>query len=113
MNPFNIDSILDELKEGALNAAKEAGTKFLETAGHDALNFVQAALPALARYADLLLAKQITEDEFTHLVLGLRDLAEMNGLTAAGLAAIEVDKTRNGILKVVSSVVVGAVSKIV
>ena len=113
MNPFDINSILDDLKVGAIHAAKEAGVQFLREAGHDALNFIQAALPSLARYADLLLAKQISEDEFKHLVLGLRDLAEMNGLTTAGLASIEVDKTRNGILKAVSSVVVGAVSKIV
>lgn len=109
---FNFSDIINDLEKGAVEAAKEAGINFLKEAAADAIEFVQSALPRLSRYVSLLLSKQITEDEFKDLILGLRDLAQLNGLTAAGLAAIEIEKTRNGILKAVTSVALGAINKL-
>lgn len=109
MNWF--DSLLDNLKAGAIEAAKKVALGFVKEGAADAEAFVEMAWPAIQRYLNLLLSKQITEDEFRSLVLGLRDLAEMKGLTAAGLVAIEVDRTRNAILKTITSIAIGAVGK--
>lgn len=108
---FNFDSIIGDLEQGAIDAAKHVAVESLKEAAADALEFVQAALPSLNRYVALYLDKSIDADELKSLVLGLRDLAEMNGLTQAGLTAIKVNETRNAILKAVTSVALGAAGK--
>ena len=110
---FDLTTIVDDLKLGAIDAAKGVAASMLAEAAKDATEFVEMSLPALARCTTLYLTKQITEDEFKSLVLGLRDLAEMNALTLAGLAEIKIDETRNAILKIVSNIAIGAASKFI
>lgn len=110
---FNFSDIIDDLKAGAIEAAKQAGQDFIAQAAGDASAFVESILPSLGRYTTLLLSKQITIDECEDLIFNLRDEAEMAGLTAAGMAAEEIQNTRNAILKAVSSVVIGSVSKLI
>lgn len=107
-----IDGILEDLKQGAIEAAKQVAINQFKEAAKDAVEFVESALPSIGRYINLLISKQISPEEFKNLMLGLKDLAQMNGLTAAGLAAIQVDNTRNAILQAVTSVAIGAVGKI-
>jgi len=109
---FDISGILGNLAQGAIDAAKQVATNMIKEAAADAIAFLNVALPTLSRYVDLLASKQITPEEFKSLMLGLKDLATMAALTQAGLAEIEVEKTRNAILKAVTSVAIGAVSKI-
>lgn len=110
---FNITSILGDLEKGAVDAAKEVAVDQLKEAAADAIDFVKVALPAISRYADLYLSNRITADEFGSLMAGLRDLAQMNGLTQAGLASVKIDETKNVILKSLTSIATGALSKII
>lgn len=105
-------SLLDDLKNGAVEAAKAVAQELVQEASKDAIQFVELAFPSIARYVDLRLSKQITEQEFESLVKGLLALAEMKALTLAGFGEIEIDKTRNLILKTVTSIALGAVSKL-
>jgi hypothetical protein len=105
-------SLLDDLKNGALEAAKNVRDTLIEEASKDAIQFVEMAFPSIQRYIVLRLSGKITEDEFESLLKGLLALAEMKALTVAGLGEIEIDKTRNFILKTVTSIAIGAVSKI-
>jgi hypothetical protein len=109
---FDINGIFKDLESGAIDAARDVAINELKIAAHDAIDFVSAALPALGRYLNLLVDGKISEDEFKSLVYGLRDLAELNGLTQAGLTAIQIDQTKNAILKTVTSIALGAISKI-
>lgn len=108
---------LNELKGqliGAVgDAAKQANIEqqLSELAGN-AADFVSASLPAIARYSELLLSKQITQDEFVSLMAGVGDLAEINGLTVAGLTAIQVDHVKKTIVNSVTTIVSGFVSKL-
>lgn len=113
MSNFNVYSIVDDLKLATSEAAKEVLRGMGKEATEDAFAFVEMALPAMARYSSLYITRQITEDEFNSLVLGLRDLAQMSALTLAGLAQIKIDETRNAILKTVSNIAIGAASKFI
>lgn len=110
---FDISGILGNIFQGAIDAAKEVAQKMIKEATADATEFVSAILPALGRYVELLASKQITIEEFKSLMMGLKDLGQMAALSQAGLAEIEVDKTRNAILKAVTGIALGAVSKLV
>ncbi len=113
MNPIDVNSIIDELKIGAIDAARKVAVNMAHEAAIDATAFVTIALPSIGRYLGLYASKQISEDEFKSLMLGLLQYAEMTGLTQAGLAAIEVDRTRNTVLKTVTDIALGAVGKII
>lgn len=106
------DSIKTDIEAGVLEAAKTAGLAFIKEASVDALAFIGRSGASIERYAVLFIKREISLDEFKSLMLGLKDLAEMSALTEAGLAAIDVDNTRNAILRAVTSVALGAVSKI-
>lgn len=121
---FDIKSILGNLEQAVIQASGDSLQNLkdstvanfedlLKQAAGDAIAFVSSAVPFLGKYTDLYIQKLITSDELESLILGLKDLAEMNGLTQAGLAAIQIDNTRNSILKVVTSTLIGAVSKAV
>lgn len=113
MSLFNIDDIVKDLEQGAIQAAQEVATNLLKEAAKDASAFISMASPRLTRYISLFIARQITLEELKSLLMGLLDIAQMTALTEAGLAEIEVDKTRNAILKTVTGLVVGAVGKII
>lgn len=108
-----IDLILEDLKKGALESAKEAGAKFVKEARKDGLEFVEKSAPKIGRYLDLLLRKEITEEDFKCLMIGLKDLTQMNALHAAQLAAIEIDKTKDALLQTVTSIALGAARRLV
>lgn len=112
MNPI-LDGLIQNIAEAALEGAKEAGSRFLPIAIGDAKAFVADAGPKLVRYFDLLAEGKITRDEFDTLVKGLADLAAMRGLTEAGLALVEVEKTKNSILKAVTSVISSTITKLI
>lgn len=111
METFDISNIVGELVQGSVNEAKAAGVSFLKEVAADAAAFVQSAIPLLSRYIDLVITNQISLDEFKSLLLGLRDLAELKGLTAAGLAQIELEATRDALLRGVTSVALGVAEK--
>lgn len=110
---FDISSILGNITQGAVDAAKQVATNLVKEASSDALDFVRLAAPSIGRYVDLLAANQITVEEFKSLMMGLKDLAGMFALTQAGLVAIEVDKTRNSILKAVTGIAMNAIGKVI
>jgi len=110
---LDIPAILTEIKNGAIDAAKQTVLNTLTSeAVQDAEVFVASSVDKIERYIRLLLSSQITPEEFKSLLMGLKDLAEMNGLTVAGLAAIEVEKTRNAVLNAVTSIAMGAIKTI-
>lgn len=109
---FDISGIIEDLKKGAVDAAKEVASEMLKEASADAIAFVEVAAPSIARYIGLRISFQITQEEFESLMKGLLALAEMNALTIAGLSEIQVQNTKNTILKAVTSIALGAISKL-
>ena len=107
-----MSDFFEALKNGAVEAATSVAIGMAKEASADAIAFVGMAAPSIGRYVELLADKKITDEEFKNLMGGLLVLAKMEGLTLAQMAAIKVDETRNAILKTVTSVAMGAVSKI-
>ena len=76
-------SHLDEVKD----AAVEDGEQFLDDAEDD-----------LKRWTRLLEKGEISDADFRSLVKGKKDLAKMEALKQAGLAAVEVDKFQDALV---------------
>ena len=107
-----MNSFFEELKNGAVEAAKSVAVGMAKEASADAIAFVSMAAPSIGRYTEMLSSSQITPDEFKSLMGGLLVMAKMQGLTLAQATLIKIDETRNAILKAVTNVALGAVSKI-
>lgn len=108
-----MNDIFEKLKDGAIEAAKAVASDMAKEASADAIAFVSMAAPSIGRYIKLRVDGQISDDEFKNLMGGLLVLAKMEGLTLAQMAAIKIDETRNAILKTVTGIALGAVSKII
>lgn len=88
------DTLLDRL----LTLAEEQWTEHRDTAVNDGRAFLEKTEADLMRWTALLEAEALTPDDFTWLVQGKRDLAELEGLRQAGLALARVDRFRSSLL---------------
>lgn len=110
---IDFSQLLKEIEQGVIAAAVQDATAFAEQAAADAAKFIAASTASIAKYITLYANGQINGDELKSLLLGLGSLAEMQGLTEAGLAEVEIEKIRNAILSSLASIVGSAVGKIV
>ena len=107
------DNLLHEIETGVLEAAVKDAEAYAAQAMSDAAAFVAASTIRIAKYINLYTTEQITSDELKSLLLGLGSLAEMAGLTQAGLAEIELEKIRDTMIQTLVSIVGAAVKSAV
>lgn len=91
------DTLLDRLR--ALVETEWADHR--DAAFGDGRAFIENTEADLARWAALLEAGALTPEDFTWLVQGRRDLAEMEGLKQAGLTLARLDRFRASLLDTV------------
>jgi len=106
---IDFQTLLKTIESGVIEAAVKDATAFAEQTAADAAAFVAASTVSISNYVSLYIAKSITADELKTLLLGLGELAEMKGLTEAGLAEIEIEKIRDAALQALASIVGAAV----
>ena len=81
--------------------AEDEWTEVASAALDDGRAFVATAEADLARWAALLEAGDLTPEDFTWLVQGKRDLAELEALKQAGLGLARLDRFRASLLDTV------------
>ena len=93
-----LNELLEAAKEKALAIGKDYG---IPLAKDTAAWLVQCTADA-NRWGNLYLEGKLTADEVASLIKGQGDLFAMKGLTAAGLAAVEIEKLKTQILDTVA-----------
>ncbi len=88
------DTFLDRLRAIALDEWAEVR----DAALGDGLAFVDQAEADLVRWTELLAAGALTPEDFTWLVQGKRDLAELESLKQLGLGLARLDRFRSALL---------------
>ena len=88
------DNFLKEVKAGVIAIARGEAKEFAKQARADGQKFVDAIRADLEKWARQLAAGELSKSDFDFLVRGKKDLAEMNALTQAGLAAVRVERIR-------------------
>jgi hypothetical protein len=96
-----IDNLLKDAGTQIEKLAAQLFTNFKDQAVTDGQDFLQRARNDLNDWTHALEAGQMTKDEFTSLVKGESDLAEMRALKQAGLAQIDIDTFTNGVINIV------------
>ncbi len=92
-----VSTFLDRLKALALDEWADVR----DAAVGDGLAFVEKTEADLARWTGLLGEGSLTPEDFTWLVQGKRDLAELESLKQLGLGLARLDRFRAGLLDTV------------
>jgi hypothetical protein len=95
------DDFVNAVKAGILDIAKKDAKDFVGAAQADGQAFFDALKADLQTWTQQLAAGALTPGDFAFLVRGKKDLATMNALTKAGLAAIRIDKIRSAVIELI------------
>lgn len=94
----DIDALFDALKEEVATLAETHLQALRDEAFQDGTDFLERTQEDLERWTRLLEEGDLSRDEFESLVRGRKDLAEMEALKQAGLAAVEADRFRDALV---------------
>lgn len=100
----DFDDFLDTLKDELVDLAADHLDDLKDKAVQDSEQFLEDSKDDLKRWTQLLEEGAISEDDFESLVKGQKDLAKMEALKQAGLAAVEVDRFRENLFDRITGV---------
>ena len=109
MSTINFDELFESLKSGVEGVAKDSLNDYLTEAKADgvtALNNLKASLQTWAQEVE---NGSMTAEDLEFLLKGEEGLDEMVALKQAGLAAVHIDKFRNGLINMVISTLTGLI----
>jgi hypothetical protein len=98
MSTIDFKELFKTLLEGAKKIATSAFKEEKQKAQDDALNLLEKLKDNLKTWTQQLSNGEITKEDFEFLVLGQKDLLEMNALKQAGLALIRIDAFKGNLL---------------
>jgi hypothetical protein len=94
----DIDVFFDALKDEIADLAETHLEELKDAALQDGRAFLEQTRDDLKRWTRLLEEGKLSRDEFESLVRGQKDLAEMEALKRAGLAAVRAERFRDALL---------------
>jgi hypothetical protein len=109
MAEINFQQILDKLKDEVIDLALSTFEKYKNEAKTDALMLLDELKGNLKTWALQLADGKLSRADFEFLVLGQKELIEMNALKQAGLALIKADEFKNNLLNLITSTVLGLI----
>jgi len=109
MADFDFQSILSDIKNSVTALALSTVKEYANEAKADALQFVENSKANLQTWIVELSQGQLTQADFEDLVMGLKDLMQMNALQQAGFSLIEADQFKISLLNTVIKTVVSLI----
>ena len=94
----DIDAFLDALRDEITDLAATHLEEARDAALEDGEAFLKQTQDDLKRWARLLEQGELSQNEFEWLVRGQKDLAEMEALKQAGLAAARAERFRSALI---------------
>jgi hypothetical protein len=109
MMPNNNLTLFQTLKDGIAALAKNTLADFFEEAVADGNAILLAWKTKITNWSELLARGEIDADDLRSLVLGERDLLQLEALRQKGLALIRVDQFKRDLCNLVVTVVTGLI----
>lgn len=100
---FNFETFFQELKDGAIDIAKNEAADYIREATGDGQKFLESIKDDLRAWMKQAADRQLSKEDLAFLIRGKRDLAEMKALTQAGLAAARIERMRTAAINLVIS----------
>jgi len=109
MATFDFQTLFDQLKKEVSSLAVSSVQQFKKEAEADGQNLLESLKQNLQNWTFELATGEISKDDFEFLVMGQKELIEMNILKQKGMALIDLDKLKisliNQIIKTTLSVI--------
>jgi len=109
MATFDFQTLFDQLKKEVSNVAVTSVQQFKNEAETDAQNLLENLKENLQNWTVQLALGAMTKEDFEFLVMGQKELIQMNLLKQKGMALIDLDKLKisliNQIVKTALSVI--------
>ena len=103
MPDFDFDDFLEEVGQKLTDIASETAGEFRDAAIADGKAFVEASRESLKRWTKKLAVGELTAEEFTDLLEGEKDLAEMAALKQTVITKVQLNKFRDGLIGVIAA----------
>lgn len=97
------DEFIEALKTELVEFAEYSWNTYRDSAIKDGDEFIEKFKADLERWSKMLAKRDLTIDEFEWLVVGKKDLAELNTLKQLGLTKIALDQFINGLIDTIVS----------
>lgn len=98
---IDFPGLLKTLEGGITNLAKQSLSDYLSQATSDGSTILSNLRDKIEEWSLALSTDQLDADEFKSLVLGEKDLMQMDALTEAGLALIRIDQFKNDVCNLI------------
>ena len=104
-----IEDVVLAIEKGIPNLAEKYLQGFIEEAKTNVSNFLESSKNDLKSWLKALAEKQLSPDDFKSLVKTKCALAEMDALKEKGLAEIQLQNFRNGVINLIVTSVMNAI----
>lgn len=101
MATINFDQLFEDLKSGAESVAKNSLQAYVDQAKKDGQEALSSMKANLQRWAAEVETGVLTKDDLKFLLQEETALDEMNALKQAGLAEVQIDKFKNGLINMI------------
>jgi|ERR1700736_487012 hypothetical protein len=109
MDKINIDGFLKDIEGQVKNLAQQQLKQYSQQAIDAVKSSLNDGKDDLQRWVEELASGEIDKDGFDSLVRGQLDLAKMEALKQAGLAAVQIQSFVNGVIDIVVNAAFAAV----
>jgi hypothetical protein len=92
------DQFIEALKTELVKFAKDSWKAYKASAVKDGMAFIEESKADLERWTKMLARGELTRDDFAWLMVGKKDLAELEALKQEGLAKVALDRFVNGLI---------------
>ncbi|HXS37227.1 MAG TPA: hypothetical protein VN721_11040 [Flavipsychrobacter sp.] len=103
MTQIDLQSLTNTLKQGVIDLAKKTLKDYEDQAKADGQQTIDSMKDELETWGEELKSGQIDSDDLKDLIAGQEDLFKMTALEEAGVAAIEIDKFKSGLIELVTN----------
>jgi hypothetical protein len=110
---INIQALVDEILLQSAALAAQLISDYATKAQADVAQYVNDSKDDLTRWTQELTDKKLSQDEFQDLVKGDIDVAVLHGLKRSGDEQISIDKFKNGVVTIITSVALSAANAVI
>ena len=105
MPDFDFDGFLDEVGQKLTELANETAGEFRDDAIADGKAFIEGSRARLERWTTQLAAGELSLEDFTDLLEGEKDLAELALLKRTVITKVQLNRFKDGLVGVITSAV--------
>lgn len=109
MPAINFQEIFNGLKDEAVKLGLSTFNAYKNQAKTDAVSLLENLKENLENWTIQLAEGKLSKSDFEFLILGQKELIEMNALKQAGLALIKADEFKNSLLNLIAKTIIGLI----